>query len=141
MNRAASSRLLYDASEEVRNWAGARMGLEFVEPCYAIGVLNRRGELVGAAIYNGYEQRSVELTIVGKIGLHAAAEICRYAYDNLGCRRIGTTVHERAHNVIRLVRGMGSQIEGRKRCFFDDGDAIILGLLRDEPFPLLREFV
>jgi len=133
MSQAASSRLLFNASEEVRGWAGAKMGLVFVEPCYAIGILNRKGELVGAAIYNGYEQRNVEATIVGKFGRHAAAACFSYAYDHLGCRRISTTVHERNERALKVVQGLGGKIEGRKRHFYDDGaDAIILGILKED---------
>lgn len=128
----ASSRLIYNASAEVRAWAGAKMGLEFVEPCFAIGVLNRRGELVGAVVYNGYEQRNVEATIVGHFGRHAAAACCNYAFENLGCRRISTTCHERNYRAIRVVKGLGGEIEGRKRHFYDDGDAIILGILKED---------
>jgi len=133
MNRAASSKLLYHNSADVKAWLGNQLGLTFVEPCYAIGVINHKGLLTAAAVYTCYEERNVELSVAGRIGRHAAVDIFYYAFNRLGCRRISATVHEKKQDVIRQAIGMGWKIEGRKREYYGEGeDAIILGMLRSE---------
>lgn len=127
------SKILLDSSEFVRHWAAIQLGTTFVDPCFAIGVLNRRGHLVGAVIYNAYEFRNVEATAVGKFGRYATAEICAYAFDRLDCLRISLTIPERNPRLIKMLMRMGFEIEGLKREYYGEGEhAIILGMLRQE---------
>lgn len=135
MSLAASSRLIRDASGEVLAWAAHQLRIEgFREPSYAMGVVDRKGNLIGAAVYNDFDARNVELTLVGGHAFrrHATAEIFRHAFVELGCRRISLTIPEQSVETIRHAMKWGWVIEGRKRDYYDDGDAIILGMKRAE---------
>lgn len=133
MSSAASSRLIRYASGEVLAWAAHQLGIEgFREPSYALGITDRAGRLIGAAIYNDFDARNVELTLVGGHAFrrHAVAEIFRHAFVELGCRRISLTIPAQALATIHQAMKWGWAIEGRKRDYYDDGDAIILGMTR-----------
>src|SRR5262245_29978125 len=62
MNRVefsrANRRIVRHASDEVKAWAAHRLGTDFNEPCSAFGILDRKGTLVGAAIFNDFDQRN-----------------------------------------------------------------------------------
>lgn len=128
-------RLLYYSSDEVREWAAIKLGSNFPEPCFALGVLNGHGKLVGAVIYNDWQERNVEMSIFGPHRVFypdVTREIFSYAFDHLGVNRISLTIRERNKGVIEAAMRWGWVIEGRKRNFYSDDNAIILGLLRDE---------
>jgi hypothetical protein len=134
MSPAACSRLLIDAKTEVLAWASHRLGATFREPCFAVGILNSKGRLAGAVIVNDYDARNIEMTMVGPgaFRLHAVRAIFAYAFDELKCRRISVTVPEKNIGTIRLAQKCGWVIEGRKRDYYDNDHAIILGMTRDE---------
>jgi len=119
----------------VKAWASHKLGTYFREPCVALGLVNRAGRLVGAVIFNDYEHRNVEMTMIGGPGIFfkgMAREVFGYAFDELGCNRISITIPERDHAKIKQARRWGWEIEGRKRCYYDEDNAIILGMVRAE---------
>jgi RimJ/RimL family protein N-acetyltransferase len=111
-----------------------RLSGGFTRPCVAIGV-EREGEIIGAAIFNGYDGRSIELTAVGKgaFSRRLAAVCCAYAFNQLGCRRMSATVRADNASVLDYCRRLGFSEEGiiRKK-FNGDVDGIALGMLREE---------
>ena len=139
MNKAAFSnhpRLLYYAHDEVLAWAKVKLQTNFPEPCFALGVLDGQGRLIGAVIYNDYGDKNVEMSIYGPRRVfykNVSREIFAYAFDHLGVERISLTIRESSPEVIRAAQKWGWVIEGRKRNFYGEGHhAVILGLLRAE---------
>jgi hypothetical protein len=142
LNRAGSykfhvkpSRLIRNAPEEVKAWATIKTGIRFSEPCSAIGVTNSRGKLIGAAIFNDYQQKNVAVSVVGKGAFRkdVLRELARFIFIDLACERVSITVRKDNELVLDLAIRAGWRVEGRKRKFFDDGcDAIIMGMLRSE---------
>lgn len=131
------SRLLRNASDEIKAWAGIKLGTVFCEPCSAIGILDKRNKLIGAAIFNNYQARSVSLTAYGPGAFRkdVCRELADYAFNALGCERVGLTVRADNIKVLQLVIKHGWKPEGRMERFYGDCDAIILGLLRSRcPF-------
>jgi RimJ/RimL family protein N-acetyltransferase len=135
-------RLVFGKDNEVLRWASqemfgpsfGRMSGGFMRPCVAIGV-ERAGKLIGAAIFNGYDGRSIELTAVGRSAFsrRLAAVCCAYAFNQLGCRRMSATVRADNVSVLDYCRRLGFSEEGviRKK-FNGDVDGIALGMLREE---------
>lgn len=134
MSMAASSRLVRNAKDLVLAWASYRLGSTFREPCIALGVLNRAGLLVGAVIYNDFDARNIELTAVGPFAFRkdVAREIFAVAFIENDCRRISLTVPEKHIETIDKALRWGWKPEGIKRDYYDDDNAVILGMTRDE---------
>lgn len=117
--------------KRVAIWAAARLGQTFVPPFVALGI-ERNGELAGAAIFNDFACRNIEMTAVGK-GVWTRGvceEICWYCFKQLGCRRI--TVRTKATNfkLRRLFERYGAKHEGTLRDWYDDDDCAVYGLLK-----------
>jgi len=128
---AASSRVIRNAHQEVLAWAGHRLGTTFREPCIAIGVMDKDGHLAGAVVFNDHGLRNVEMSMVGRFHLQAVREVFAYAFNELGCRRISVTIRARNRDMLRLAHKWGWVTEGVKRNYYDNDDAIILGMLRE----------
>jgi RimJ/RimL family protein N-acetyltransferase len=129
-----SSRLVRNASPLVAAWAGHRLNTSFREPYLALGVLDSKDRLVGAVIYNDYDACNVEMTAVGPQAFrrHVAREIFSVAFDELKCRRISLTIPAKNTETLKRARKWGWVVEGTKRHYYDDDDAVILGMTRDE---------
>ena len=128
-------RLIYNASKEVAAWAGHKLGTDFRSPFFALGILDSHGHLVGAVIYNDFDFRNVEMTIVWPVGFgfrHVAREVFAYAFDHLNCRRISLTIPSKHTETIRHAKKWGWVSEGLKRHHYDEDDAVILGMLRSD---------
>jgi RimJ/RimL family protein N-acetyltransferase len=132
--------LIRNASKEVLEWASHQMGCSFTEPmCRGFGITDRHGALIGAAIWSSYQHKNVELSCVGAGAFRAGAcrELARFAFDELECERISFTVRASDEYTLKVAMKFGWRVEGRKRRYFADCDAIILGMLRSE-CPFLR---
>ena len=134
--QVASNRVIRYASAEVKSWAGAKFGVTFRDPSFALGILDGRGKLTGAVIYNNFEARNVEMSIYGPRGAfykNVSREIFAYAFEELDCLRVTLTCREFNWQVIKQARKWGWEIEGRYRNYYGEGDhAILLGMLREE---------
>jgi RimJ/RimL family protein N-acetyltransferase len=132
-----SSRFIVNADQEVKAWAGIKLGTEFAEPCRAIGITNRHSRLIGAVIFNDFQEKNVEASFVGKGAFRkdVCRALARFAFLDLDCERVSITIRATNELVIGLAIKAGWRCEGRKRRYFGDDDAIIMGMLRKEcPF-------
>src|SRR5262245_13946334 len=107
MKRVELCNITTHASHEVRQWASQRLRTHFRDPCFAMGILDSAGNLIGAAIYNDYDQSNVELTMVGKFPRHAVGAIFTYGFDYLHCRRMSLTVPEGNQRLLKLCLRAG----------------------------------
>lgn len=115
-------------------WAGLRLGKAFVPPYEAWGVTNKAGQIIGAVVFNDYDGRNVEITVVGKGAWSRGVvrEIGKHCFEALNCRRVSFTTRQDNWLVQSLVERMGGIWEGRKRDYYDDCDAVFYGILKDE---------
>jgi RimJ/RimL family protein N-acetyltransferase len=117
----------------VAGYVGFHCGLDFTPPYEALGV-ERDGELIIGAVFNGYNKHGIELTMAGDAAGFTRAFLRRlghYVFDELGCLRVSFTTQQ--DHVVDLVHRLGGQTEGRKRNHFGQGrDGIVLGILREE---------
>lgn len=121
-------------SEKVARWLGARLETKFNPPFEAIGILDKDGKAVGGAVLNDFADRNCELTMYAPNVFQRDAYrwIADYAFRVNDCLRM--TIRTRASNlyVRRLVEHHGFKMEGTLRCWYDDEDAVIYGLLRED---------
>ncbi len=131
------SRIIRNASEHVLGWASIKLGVRFRECASAWGITDRRGTLIGAAIFTGYQAKNIELTCVGPGAFKkdVCREIASYAFDDLQCERITLTVAANNEKVLGIAIKFGWRVEGRLRRYYGAVDAVVMGMLRREcPF-------
>lgn len=121
-------------SEKVAGWLGRQLGTTFVPPYEAIGILNAKGEPIGAALFNDKADRNIELTVYGYKAFQRG--VCRwiaeYCFVKNDCLRITTRTRASNLYIRRLLEHHGWKMEGTLRCWYDDEDAVIYGLTRDD---------
>jgi RimJ/RimL family protein N-acetyltransferase len=121
-------------SEAIAKWLEARLGQAFIPPYEAVGILNGKGQRIGAVVLNDYAERNIELTAYGPGAFQRGVirALARYCFVQLGCNRV--TFRTRASNlyVRRVIEKHGAKQEGTLRDWYDDDDAIVYGLLKHE---------
>lgn len=124
--------ILKGRSAEMAAWAGRRLGVSFQPPFTAWGIIDRTGAIVGAVVFNDYDARNVEVTVVGRNAFHrdTVREIGRYCFDDLDCRRVTLTTRAGNGLVQRLIERMGGVLEGELRDYYDDDNAVVYGVLK-----------
>ena len=135
-------RLLYGHSDEVAAWVASHVphmpvGATFGE-CYAIGVLDRQGALVGGVVYHNYfpAYGNIELSFAATsrkwLTRAIITELLDYAFITAKCQRV-TGVTPKHYKAARaFLDQFGFKREGVVRRGFGNDDAIISGLLRSE---------
>ena len=122
-------------SAAVARWAGERLGCRFVPPFEAVGILNRHGQRIGAAILNDHADRNIELTCYGPgaFSRGVCVWLAQYCFIQNDCLRVTTRTAASNLYVRRLLERYGWVKEGTLRDWYDSGDdAIHYGLLRDD---------
>ncbi len=121
-------------SAAVARWAGERLGCVFVPPLTAVGILNRDGKRVGAAIFNDFADRNIELTVYGpgSFQRQVCVWIARYCFIQNDCLRITTRTAASNLYVRKLLEHHGWVKEGTLRDWFSDEDCILYGLLKND---------
>lgn len=113
---------------------GEKLGCKFNPPFVAIGILDRDGYKVGGALLNDFADRNCELTMYAPRVYQRDAYrwVAHYAFIVNDCLRM--TIRTRVSNlyVRRLVEHHGFKMEGTLRCWYDDEDAAIYGLVRED---------
>ncbi len=122
-------------SAAVAKWAGERLGCSFIEPFEAVGILNRFNQRVGAAIFNDFADRNIELTVygLGAFQRGVCLWMANYCFIQNDCLRVTTRTEASNLYVRKLLEHHGWVKEGTLRDWYGSGDdAIIYGLLRED---------
>jgi len=82
--------LMFGHDLDVASWVGDRLGVVFVPPYTSIGVLNKRGTLIGGLVFTDYNGANIEVTFYGpgcitKAGLQG---MFAYVFTQLKCTRL-----------------------------------------------------
>ena len=119
-------------SEAAKRFVERKLKVAICDPYIGL-LVERDGKQVGAVILNDYTPgRNIEITVLseGVWSLADVRNIARYCFARV--RRI--TARTSVHNAraIKMLTTLGFQQEGILRAWFDDADAVVLGLLRSE---------
>lgn len=119
------------SDERVARFVSARLGFGLCPPYSAMGI-ERKGEIVGGALFNHFEGADVHVTLAGAGWTRAFLRaVGAYVYGQLGCARM--TAVTASDEVAGYAERLGGKIEGRLRSHFGPGrDGIIVGILKDE---------
>lgn len=114
-------------------WAGRRLGCTFVPPFEAWGVTDTQGQIIGAVVFNDYTEKNVEVSVVGKgWKRNTLTALGKHCFEHLGCNRVSITTRSKNTLVRILAERLGGTLEGIKRKFYDDDDAVIYGILKED---------
>lgn len=130
---------VFHNSQAVAKWAGLQLGVKFHPPFEAIGIVNGP-RFTGAAVFNDYSGQNIEVTIVGRstISREFLAIIGRYVFSQLKCARLGVQIRADNKSLYRVIKRLGFSHEGRMKNYYGDGDAIVMGLTKDNIPPWIK---
>lgn len=118
--------------DRAAKWVGEQLDTEIVPPFTAVGIYDDTGQ-IGGAVFNDYNGSNVELTAAGNGAFDSQVTIwiASYVFNELGCKRM--TIRTKPANRAVLLSAMrwGWKFEGYQPDYYPDGDAVILGLLRE----------
>lgn len=115
------------------DWAGRRLGATFHPPFEAWGIADNEGRVIGAVVFNDYTEKNVEVSVVGKgWNRNTLIALGKHCFEHLGCNRVSITTRSKNTLVRILAERLGGTLEGIKRKFYDDDDAVIYGILKEE---------
>jgi RimJ/RimL family protein N-acetyltransferase len=115
-------------------WASEKLQTSFVPPYVAWGIENKDGRMIAAVVFNDYTGTNIEISLAGQGALTRSvlSQIADYCFNQMKCNRI--SCHTRAGNkfVNSFTSKAGFKVEGLRRKFYGDDDAISWGMLRSD---------
>ena len=133
MKLVAFSEIAFGQNQRVKSWLRDEyrvvMGYEF----QSFLVLNDE-KILGAVLFFNKHFNDIELGFFGKgiLSRRMIKAIGAYCFIDNCCTRITAKTHEKNITAQKVLAHVGFKPEGRLREFYDDGDAIIYGLLERE---------
>jgi hypothetical protein len=119
-------------SEAARRYIERELGLHISDPCLGL-VIEQEHRVVGAVILNDYTpEQNIELTAhtKGNWSIADVRGVARYCFARV--RRITARTSVKNTRAAYMLKALGFKQEGVLRDWFEDGDAIMFGLLRSE---------
>lgn len=129
--------LVLDQKERCGDWAKERIGVPSWGDWYETIGWEKDGQLQAVAVFSHYCGPDVVLhvaAIPGKRWLRREVlrAVFRYAFIQLGVRRITSHIPETNKDSIRFNLHLGFHLEGVKRNGWWDGDMLITGMIKSE---------
>ncbi len=123
--------------QEVAAWAGDQLGVHFVQPLSAVGVVDTSGSLVGASVFNDYYPGgNIEWTYVGAGSLRPKMlkDLAQYCFIQLAASRVTAKTRRSNKLVARLLIKAGFTFEVTQKRYFgpDKADDALVYVLRKE---------
>jgi hypothetical protein len=114
----------------------------FYPPFACVAVEDDAGTIRGAAIFNDFAEKNIELTCVGPGAFtrDVRRELAHIAFNVNGCNRVTIRTAKSNQRLVRAAVRWGWKIEGLLRRWYEGDDAVVLGMLREE-CPFLNEKV
>lgn len=122
---------MIDCGEHHRAWLESRLGATLAPD--AVFIANTSP--YGVAGFERWTGDDVEVHYSGERGFLSRRflrALARYAFDQLGCRRITGRIPVFRPEAVKLGLRLGFRHEGTLRCAFDGADILILGMLKEE---------
>lgn len=133
MKPAAFCRLEFGANDKAASYLRDAHRIPFKSGQQSLLVVDG-DEVRGCVIFYAVSVNDIEIGMFGEgiLSRRIIRFIGTYAFIDNGCKRITARTHSLNSKARQTLERCGFKEEGRQRRFFDDGDAIIYGLLKDE---------
>lgn len=118
-------------------WAERVLGQRFDSrsACWLTS-LSKSGSILGVVIFSRFTTGNCEITVAAKdprfISKRFALAVASYPFIQLGYRRVTAIIAVDNEKSLSLAQRLGFRIEGTARYWYPNGDAHILGLLRED---------
>lgn len=118
-------------------WANSRLGTHFdAGTAVTLTSLDQRDKILAVVIFSRFTKSNCEVTLVvgDRAGgtRHLIRACAVYAFVQCALRRVTAFIAVDNEVSLKQAQRLGFGIEGRARDWFPQGDAFILGLLRDD---------
>lgn len=124
--------LVFGYDNELKQWAGSRIGIQDFGPSVAIGVA-RKSDIVAVAVFNNYRPPNIEITFVTSTPCWATRQtisaILRYPFTQLGCKRLTAITEAKNQPARAFLCRLGFTQEGYHPDALPTGDAVTYGML------------
>ena len=133
MKLARWSSLVLRSDQNVADWLGQKLGLDFGFPLSAIGFA-QDGRLVGAAVFNNFVGRDIEMSLYAKgvLDRRMCRVLSEMAFIKNPCVRCTAKTRRDNKSAIRALMAAGFKPEGLMRDHYDGADAVLFGMLKSE---------
>ncbi len=129
--------LIFGADRQVADFVENQLGqdVSFSKDFSAIGVGNEQG-LVAGVVYNNFEGRDIQSSIASTSPNWASRgvlyAIFAYPFLQLKCARLSALTRSQNVKSNIFLRKAGFRQEGLLRNWYEDDDAIVYGMLKNE---------
>jgi hypothetical protein len=123
------------SGDAVGGYIAGRLGVHLTPPFQAMGFLGGDGRPLAAALFNGFNGSSIEVSIVAEPGgltRSVIRYVAQYAFVHCGCRRLQAHVSKRNKRMLRLMPRLGFKFEAVAAGYYPDSDAVVFRGLANE---------
>lgn len=121
--------------EKIGRWAGEKAGVPWTPQSTAIGWV-REGQPVAAAIFDGFTGPCISMhgrcDNPAKVSRVFWFAIFDYPFNELGVKRLITTVSTANQKALEFDAHLGWKRETTLKDYFTDGDAVVLQMYRED---------
>jgi RimJ/RimL family protein N-acetyltransferase len=119
------SGLLMDCDEAVARWFFASFKSKNYSYDRAIGVVDDKGSLIGAILFQNWNGPNVELSYFGRntLTLGIIRCIARYALATFDLARLTVITSKRNRQFMKALQRIGFKVEGAQRCYYGKRDS------------------
>jgi RimJ/RimL family protein N-acetyltransferase len=104
-------------------------------PFEVLAAVSDSGQLLGGVIFISYRRTDIETLWAGEPGWLTRGNlrsIFTYPFEQLGVRRVTGIIHRKNKQARKIAEKIGFKLEGVCRQAFNNGDAIVYGIIKQE---------
>jgi RimJ/RimL family protein N-acetyltransferase len=104
-------------------------------PFEVLAAVGSDGRLIGGVVYVSFRRTDIETQWAGEPGWLTRANLrgfFDYPFHQLGVRRVTGIIHRKNKTARKIAEKIGFKLEGVCRRAFENGDAMIYGIIKEE---------
>lgn len=119
-------------AEKIRTTPGSLVG---GMPFEVLAAVSGQGKFIGGVVYVSFRRTDIETHWAGECGWLTRGNLrslFRYPFNQLGVRRVTGIIHRKNRTARTIAEKVGFKLEGVCRHAFENGDAMIYGIIKEE---------